>query len=45
MTAIRLGRKGQGVVRLVLDLKIETTAQVFALKPVGEYGHRLVLDL
>jgi N-acetylmuramoyl-L-alanine amidase len=33
------------VVRLVFDLKAEINPQVFALKPVGEYGHRLVLDL
>jgi N-acetylmuramoyl-L-alanine amidase len=34
-----------GVVRLVLDLKQEVKPQIFLLKPVGEYGHRLVLDL
>ena len=31
--------------RLVLDLKAEVRPQVFALPPVAEYGHRLVLDL
>lgn len=42
---IRAGRNRPGVVRLVLDLKSEVVPQVFTLKPVGEYGHRLVLDL
>ena len=31
--------------RLVLDLKAEVKPQVFTLKPIGEYGHRLVLDI
>ncbi|GIK25344.1 MAG: N-acetylmuramoyl-L-alanine amidase [Betaproteobacteria bacterium] len=42
---IRAGRNRPGVVRLVIDLKAEIQPQVFMLKPVGEYGHRLVLDL
>ena len=42
---IRAGRNKPGVVRLVIELKAEVKPQVFALKPVGEYGHRLVLDL
>ena len=45
---IRAGRNKPGVVRLVIELKGEHGAvkpQVFTLKPVGEYGHRLVLDL
>jgi len=32
-------------VRIVLDLKVPVNPQLFALKPVAEYGHRLVLDL
>jgi N-acetylmuramoyl-L-alanine amidase len=32
-------------VRVVLDLKGEVKPQVFTLKPVGEYAHRLVLDI
>ncbi|MBI2311294.1 MAG: N-acetylmuramoyl-L-alanine amidase [Betaproteobacteria bacterium] len=43
--AVRVGRYKPGVVRLVLDLKTEVNPQVFNLKPVGEYGHRLVLDV
>jgi N-acetylmuramoyl-L-alanine amidase len=42
---LRVARNRPGVVRLVLDLKTEVKSQVFALPPVGEYGHRLVLDI
>jgi N-acetylmuramoyl-L-alanine amidase len=42
---IRAGRNRPGVVRLVIELKSEVRPQIFTLKPVGEYGHRLVLDL
>ena len=42
---LRVGRNRPGVVRLVLDLKAEVKPQVFTLPPVGEYGHRLVLDI
>src|SRR5271167_2753441 len=43
--AIRVALFRPGVVRVVLDLKVEVNPQLFALKPVGEYGHRVVLDL
>ena len=42
---VRVGRFKPGVVRLVLDLKTEVKASVFLIKPVGEYNHRLVLDI
>ncbi|QDF96407.1 N-acetylmuramoyl-L-alanine amidase [Azoarcus sp. DD4] len=42
---IRAGQNRPGVVRVVIELKAETNPQVFTLKPVGDYGHRLVLDL
>ena len=42
---LRVGRNRPGVVRLVLDLKTEVKPQVFTLKPVAEYGHRLGLDI
>ncbi|TCV85371.1 N-acetylmuramoyl-L-alanine amidase [Sulfurirhabdus autotrophica] len=42
---VRVGRFKPGVVRLVLDLKTEVNPSVFVLKPVGEYQHRLVLDI
>jgi N-acetylmuramoyl-L-alanine amidase len=32
-------------VRVVLDLKAEVKPQIFVLPPVGDYGHRLVLDI
>ena len=42
---LRAGRFKPGVVRLVMELKTEVQPQVFSLKPVGEYGSRLVLDV
>lgn len=42
---IRAGRNTPEVVRLVIELKAQIRPQVFTLKPVGEYGHRLVMDL
>lgn len=42
---VRVGRFKPGTVRLVFDLKTRVKPEVFALKPVGEYGHRLVLDI
>ncbi|TAK66375.1 MAG: N-acetylmuramoyl-L-alanine amidase [Betaproteobacteria bacterium] len=42
---MRAGRYKPGVVRLVFELKTEVKPQIFLLKPVGEYGHRLVLDV
>jgi len=43
--SVRVGQFKPGVVRLVLDLKSEAKPQLFVLKPVGEYGYRLVLDV
>ncbi len=43
--SVRVGRFKPGVVRLVLDLKSEVKPQLFVLKPVAEYGYRLVLDV
>ncbi len=45
IASVRVGRFKPGVVRLVLDLKSEVKPQLFVLKPVGEYGYRLVLDV
>lgn len=42
---LRVGSPKTGVARLVVDLKTEVKPQVFTLKPMGDYGHRLVLDL
>jgi len=43
--AFRIGRFKPGVVRVVFDLKAEVRPQVLTLSPIGDYGHRLVLDL
>ncbi len=43
--SMRIGRYKPGVVRLVFDLKSEIKPQVFTLAPVGDYGHRLVVDV
>ena len=47
--SVRRGHPGRAAsaagMRIVLDLKAEVKPDVFALKPVAEYGHRLVLDL
>ena len=45
IAAIRIGRPAGGFLRVVLDLKAEVRPQVFSLKPVAEYGHRLIVDL
>ena len=42
---IRAGQNRPGVVRVVVELKAAISPQVFTLSPVGNYGHRLVLDL
>src|SRR6266851_416206 len=42
---LRVARFKPGVVRVVLDLKSEVKPQIFTLAPIGEYGHRLVLDI
>jgi len=42
---VRVGRFKPGVVRVVLDLKTEVKPSVFILAPIGEYGHRLVVDV
>src|SRR4051812_37135703 len=41
--AVRVGRFKPGTVRLVFDLKTEAKPEVFTLKPIAEYGNRLVL--
>src|SRR5438067_3662164 len=45
IAGIRIGTQSAGFLRLVLDLKQDVNPQVFALRPVAEFGHRLVLDL
>lgn len=45
VASLRIAQNRPKVVRLVIDLKQEARPQVFTLKPVGDYQHRLVLDL
>lgn len=45
IAAIRVGQNTPNVVRLVIDLKQQAVPQVFTLKPVAAYQHRLVFDL
>ena len=45
IAGIRVGQYSPTVVRLVVDLKKPIRPQVFTLKPVGAYAHRLVFDL
>ncbi len=42
---VRSGLNRPGVTRVVFELKLPVRPSVFALKPLGEYGHRLVIDL
>lgn len=42
---VRVAQNKSHVVRVVVDLKSEVKPKVFALKPAGEYKHRLVLDI
>jgi N-acetylmuramoyl-L-alanine amidase len=43
--SLRVGVNRPNVVRVVFDLRTEVKPSVFPLAPVGEYKHRLVLDL
>ena len=42
---IRTGKRGKDGLRIVLDLKQETKPRSFTLKPSGQHGHRLGIDL
>jgi N-acetylmuramoyl-L-alanine amidase len=42
---VRITQAATGQVQMLIDLRQATTAQVFQLRPVGNYQHRLVLDL
>ena len=45
VAAIRFGRRGADIVRVVIELKQPASAQLFALEPVATFAHRIVLDL
>ena len=42
---VRSALNRPGITRVVFELKAPVKPSVFALKPLGEYGHRLVIDL
>ncbi len=43
--AVRTGLNRPGVTRVVLELKVPVRPSIFTIKPLGEYGYRLVVDL
>jgi len=45
VAAARVGQFKPGVTRVVFELRQKVEPQVFTLKPIGEYGHRLVVDI
>lgn len=45
LAAARVSQPRPDRVRIELDLRASARAQVFTLRPVAEYAHRLVLDL
>ncbi len=45
LAGIRKGRRPNGSLRVVLDLKQAVRPKTFLLKPNASYGHRLVVDL
>jgi len=45
LAGVRDAERSDTGLRIVLDLKTETRPRSFVLKPHGDYGHRLVIDL
>ncbi|XZG69900.1 N-acetylmuramoyl-L-alanine amidase [Chitinibacteraceae bacterium HSL-7] len=45
VSQLRAGRNKPGTVRLVMDLKTASKPQLFTLSPIGDYQHRLVIDV
>ncbi|MXS84459.1 AMIN domain-containing protein [Nitrosomonas sp. HPC101] len=45
VSALRVGNFNSRTVRLVVELKTDAVHKAFALDPVDQFGHRLVLDL
>jgi N-acetylmuramoyl-L-alanine amidase len=45
VAGLRSGGRGENGVRIVIDLKTDVQPRTFLLKPFGEYGDRLVIDL
>jgi len=45
IAAVRAAEPADGKLRITLELKRPVRAQSFVLKPYGQFGHRLVIDL
>jgi N-acetylmuramoyl-L-alanine amidase len=45
ISTVRAGQNRPNVARFVFDLRAPVDAQLFSVAPVGDYRHRLVLDL
>lgn len=45
IASVRVGQFSADTIRVVLDLKASVNPQVFTLKPVANFKHRLVVDL
>jgi N-acetylmuramoyl-L-alanine amidase len=45
ISAVHAAEPADGKLRITLELKRPVRAQSFVLKPYGQYGHRLVIDL
>jgi len=45
IAAVRATEQADGKLRITLELKRPVRAKSFVLKPYGQYGHRLVIDL
>jgi N-acetylmuramoyl-L-alanine amidase len=45
LASFRTGKPESGTLRIVLELKTPAKPRAFVLKPAGQYGHRLVIDL
>jgi N-acetylmuramoyl-L-alanine amidase len=45
IAAVRATELADGKLRITLDLKRPVRPKSFVLKPAGQYGHRLVIDL
>jgi N-acetylmuramoyl-L-alanine amidase len=43
--SVRVGLNRPGVTRVVVELKAPVHPSIFEIKPLGEYGYRLVVDL
>ncbi|UCH50244.1 MAG: N-acetylmuramoyl-L-alanine amidase [Betaproteobacteria bacterium] len=45
LSGARVGQFKPGVTRVVLELRQKVSPEVFTLKPIGDYQHRLVVDI